>query len=224
MGLVPMNNQLLSPLFVSLQIAFVGGLIAIGFGIVIAYLMDKYSFKGQFALEILFLMPIVLPPSVIGFLLLTTIGASSPLYPVIEFIFGHTIIFTKTAAIMAASIVAFPIMYQAAKIAFNNIDQHVIEAARLDQASEYQIATKVIFPIAKFGLASGAVLAFARAFGEFGATLMVAGNIPGKTETLPIAIYMAMAANDRHLASIYVAIMICTSIVFLLLTRKLSEK
>lgn len=219
-----MNNQLLSPLFVSLQIAFVGGLIAVFFGIIIAYLMDKYTFRGKLGLEILFLMPIVLPPSVIGFLLLTSIGASSPLYPLIEFIFGQTIIFTKTAAILAASIVAFPIMYQAAKIAINNIDHHVIEAARLDQASEYQIATQVIFPIAKFGLASGAILAFARAFGEFGATLMVAGNIPGKTETLPIAIYMAMAANDRHLAAIYVAIMICTSIIFLLLTRKLSEK
>ncbi len=218
-----MNSQFLSPLIVSLQVAIIGGAIAIIAGTVIAYLMNKYQFRGKTALEILFLMPIVLPPSVIGFLLLVTIGASSPLYPLIELLFGQTIIFTKTAAIIAASIVAFPIMYQSAKIAFNHIDPEIIDAAKLDQATEVEIIKYITVPMAIFGLATGAVLALARAFGEFGATLMVAGNIPGKTETLPIAIYMAMAANERQMAAIYVAMMIVTSVIFLLIVKKLSK-
>ncbi|WOO87270.1 molybdate ABC transporter permease subunit [Mollicutes bacterium LVI A0039] len=223
MDLRIMNSQFLSPLIVSLQVAIIGGAIAIIAGTVIAYLMNKYQFRGKTALEILFLMPIVLPPSVIGFLLLVTIGASSPLYPLIELLFGQTIIFTKTAAIIAASIVAFPIMYQSAKIAFNHIDPEIIDAAKLDQATEVEIIKYITVPMAIFGLATGAVLALARAFGEFGATLMVAGNIPGKTETLPIAIYMAMAANERQMAAIYVAMMIVTSVIFLLIVKKLSK-
>lgn len=219
-----MNSQFLSPLFVSLQIALVGGAIAIITGIICAFLMTKHKFRGQLLVEIILLMPIVLPPSVIGFLLLVSVGASSPISPVINLIFGGSIIFTKTAAIIAASIVAFPIMYQAAKICFMQIDHHLIEAARLDKASEFEIASKIILPVSKYGLISGGILAFARAFGEFGATLMVAGNIPGKTETLPIAIYMAMAANDRHLASVYVVIMIITSAIFLIATNKFNHK
>ncbi len=217
-----MNNQFINPLITSLQIASIAGLIAIITGTLVAYLMYRYRFKGQFILEIIFLLPIVLPPSVIGFLLLVSVGVNSPLYPIVELIFGHSIIFTPTAAIIAASIVAFPIMYQAAKIAFTNIDREIIEAAKLDQASDPQIFNQIIIPLSIPALLSGAILSFARAFGEFGATLMVAGNIPGKTQTLPIAIYNAMALNDRHTAGIYVGIMITTSILFLLITRKLA--
>ncbi len=219
-----MSNQFISPLLVSLQIALIAGVIAITIGIICAYYMNKYTFKAQFILEIFFLLPIVLPPSVIGFLLLVSVGVNSPIYPLVEIIFGQNVIFTKTAAILAASIVAFPIMYQAAKIAFENIDNEVVEAARLDQATSSQIFWQIILPLSKPALLSGAILSFARAFGEFGATLMVAGNIPGKTQTLPIAIYNAMALNDRHLAGIYVGIMISTSVLFLVLTKKLANK
>ncbi len=218
-----MNNQFINPLITSLQIASIAGLIAIIMGTLVAYLMYRYRFKGQFILEIIFLLPIILPPSVIGFLLLVSVGVNSPLYPIVELIFGHSIIFTPTAAIIAASIVAFPIMYQAAKIAFANIDREIIEAAKLDQASDPQIFNQIIIPLSIPALLSGAILSFARAFGEFGATLMVAGNIPGKTQTLPIAIYNAMALNDRHTAGIYVGIMITTSVLFLLITRKLAK-
>ncbi len=218
-----MNNQFINPLITSLQIASIAGLIAIIMGTLVAYLMYRYRFKGQFILEIIFLLPIVLPPSVIGYLLLVSVGVNSPLYPIVELIFGHSIIFTPTAAIIAASIVAFPIMYQAAKIAFANIDREIIEAAKLDQASDPQIFNQIIIPLSIPALLSGAILSFARAFGEFGATLMVSGNIPGKTQTLPIAIYNAMALNDRHTAGIYVGIMITTSVLFLLITRKLAK-
>lgn len=217
-------NKFLSPFLVSVQVAFFAGIIAIVLGTIAGYVMYKRSFRGKFLLEIIFLLPIVLPPSVIGFLLLMGVGSNSPLYPLIEAIFGHTIIFTKTVAILASSIVAFPIMYQAAKIAFSNIDHNVVEAGMLDRANSLEIIRYLIFPMAKYGLASGAVLATARAFGEFGATLMVAGNIPGKTQTLPIAIYMAMSVNDRTLAGIYVLIMIITSVIFLVLTKRLGQE
>lgn len=216
-------NKFIAPLLVSLQVTLIAGVIAITLGIICAYLMHKFKFRGKFIIELIFLMPIVLPPSVIGFLLLISIGVNSPIYPLIEIIFGHSIIFTKTAAIIASAIVAFPIMYQTAKITFANIDPHLIEAAQLDRASSVEIINHIILPLSKYALASGAVLASARAFGEFGATLMVAGNIPGKTQTLPIAIYMAMSINDRALAGIYVVMMIFTSVIFLTLTKKLSQ-
>lgn len=217
-------NKFISPLIVSLEVAFVAGIMAIILGTIAGYFMNKKNFRGKFFLELLFLLPIVLPPSVIGFLLLIGIGVNSPLYPLIELVFGHTIMFTKSAAMIASSIVAFPIMYQAAKIAFNNIDDSIVEAGMLDRATSLQIIRYIIFPLSKYALASGAVLATARAFGEFGATLMVAGNIPGKTQTLPIAIYMAMSVNNRSLALAYVMIMIVTSVVFLLLTKHLGER
>lgn len=219
-----MDNQIIDPLVVSLQVATISGLIAIVSGTMGAYFMSKHSFKLKPVCELIFLLPIVLPPSVIGFILLITIGSSSPLYPLIEIIFGHSIIFTKTAAVIASSIVAFPIMYQGAKITFNNIDENIIEAATLDKASNLEIFNLIILPLSKFGLATGATLAFARAFGEFGATMMVAGNIPGKTQTLPIAIYMAMSINDRSLAVIYVAMMLITSITFLTITSIIQRK
>lgn len=219
-----MSNQIIAPLLVSLQVALVAGIIAIVSGTIIAYFMNKVEFKLKPLCELIFLLPIVLPPSVIGFLLLIGIGSSSPIYPIINGIFGHSIIFTKTAAIIASSIVAFPIMYQGAKIAFNNIDEDVIEAAILDKANKFEIFKQIMLPLSKFGLGTGAVLAFARAFGEFGATMMVAGNIPGKTQTLPIAIYMAMSINDRSLAGTYVVVMIITSVVFLSITSLIQYK
>lgn len=219
-----MNNIFISPLLISLQVTLIGGSIAIICAIFWAYIMYKYDFRFKFLLEIIFLLPIVLPPSVIGFLILMMVGVNSPLYPLVEFIFGQNIIFTKIAAIIAAAIVAFPIMYQASKIAFNHIDDDIISAAMLDQASQLQIFKLIILPLSKYALVSGMVLAYARAFGEFGASLMVAGNIPGKTQTLPIAIYNAMAINDRTTAAIYVAIMLFCSISFLLLTKSLANK
>ncbi len=217
-------NSFLSPLLISLQVASIAGLIAMVLGTFTAYFMSNREFKGKFALEILFLLPVVLPPSVIGFLILVVLGTSSPLYPIIMSIFNHSLIFTKSAAVIAATIVAFPIMYQSAKIAFSQIDEDVISAAIMDQASEKQRFFEIILPLAKNALISGGILTFARAFGEFGATLMVAGNIAGKTQTLPIAIYSAMAVNDMALASKYVLIMISISILFLYLTRKLAAK
>ncbi len=205
----------------SISIALTASFWAVLFGVSAGYIMYKYKFKGQFLLEIIFLLPIVLPPSVIGFILLVTLGTSSPLYPLITSVFGHSIIFTKTAAIIAAAVVAFPLVYQAAKVGFKSVDYSLIEAARLDCASDWQIMKKISLPLASNIIISGIILATARAFGEFGATLMVAGNIPGKTQTIPTAIYMAMSINDRTTAFVLVITMIVISVIFLLIIKYL---
>lgn len=217
-------NKIISPLIVSLQITIVAGTIAIILGTVCGYFMQKQKFRGKSSVELLFMMPIVLPPSVIGFILLILIGKNGPFSQLIDIIFGGPIIFTKTAAIIASTIVAFPLMYQAAKSGFSSVESNIKEAARLDGANEVQVFSKISFPLASNILISGAILAVARAFGEFGATLMVAGNIPGKTQTLPTAIYMEMASNDRTSAWLYVSIMIFISIFFISIIRKYDKR
>lgn len=217
-------NNIFDPLFISLQITLFASIFATILGISIAYFMTNYNFKFKFVLEILFLLPIVLPPSVIGYLLLISVGNNSPIYNIIILIFGHSIIFTKVAAILSSTIVAFPIIYQASKIGFNNVNKDLKEVAVLENASNFTIFKKITLPLSKFAIISGITLGTARAFGEFGATLMVAGNIPGKTQTLPIAIYMAMSQNDMHLANIYVLTMITISIIFLIIIHFINKK
>ncbi|MFV0246690.1 MAG: molybdate ABC transporter permease subunit [Mycoplasmatales bacterium] len=217
-------NNIFDPLFISLQITLFASIFATILGISIAYFMTNYNFKFKFVLEILFLLPIVLPPSVIGYLLLISVGNNSPIYNIIILIFGHSIIFTKVAAILSSTIVAFPIIYQASKIGFNNVNKDLKEVAVLENASNFTIFKKITLPLSKFAIISGITLGTARAFGEFGATLMVAGNIPGKTQTLPIAIYMAMSQNDMQLANIYVLTMITISIIFLIIIHFINKK
>ncbi len=219
-----MSSNIFAPLIVSLEVTICATLVVALIAPLVAYLMIKYNFKGKNIIEMFLLIPIVLPPSVIGYLILISIGASSPLFPIIEFMFGTSIIFTKYAAILAAIIVSFPIMYQMSKISFLNINKDVIEAALLDKANEFEIIKYIIIPCSFFGLITGLVLSFARAFGEFGATLMVAGNIPNKTQTLSIAIYMAMGSNDRGLATLYVIVMLITSTIFILVTQIIIKK
>lgn len=212
-------NNFFSTITLSIEIACIAGFFAIVLGTICGYVMNKYQFKGKFILELIFLLPIVLPPSVVGFILLIALGKNSFLYPVIEFMFNGPIIFTKFAGIIAATIVAFPLMYQAAKSGFSQVDNNIEDAARVDGASESRVFAKVTLPLAFPVLIGGAILSVARALGEFGATLMVAGNIPGKTQTLPTAIYMAMSVNDRHTAWMYVWIMISISVGFLLILQ-----
>lgn len=151
-------------------------------------------------------LPLVLPPVVTGFVLLLLIGKNGPIGRFLSEYFQTQIIFTPAAAILAAIVIAFPLMYQSAKAAFQSIDMHLEDAARTLGASELRIFFTVTLPLALPGLVAGAVLAFARALGEFGATIMIAGNIPGKTQTIPLAIYFAAESNDLQEAGIYVAI------------------
>lgn len=192
------------PILLSLKVAAFSSLCVFIIGILAAYVMRSREFFGKAVVEALFTMPLVLPPVVIGFLLLLLIGKQGPIGVIWERLFGTTMVFTPYAAILAGTVVAFPLMYQSTKAAFDSIDPTLEDAARTLGAGEWRVFWTITVPLAWPGLLAGMVLSFSRALGEFGATIMVAGNIPGKTQTLPLAIYFAAESNDLQRAGLYV--------------------
>lgn len=208
-----------TPVILSLKVASVALILAFIFGVLAARLITKYQFKGKVVLETILMLPIVLPPTVVGFILIIVFGKKSYIGQLIHMIFDHGVLFTIYAAIIASTVVAFPLMYQSAKNGFLSIDQHIIEAARVDGNSEARIFFKIIIPLSKKLLITGAMLSFARALGEFGATLMFAGNIPGKTQTLPTAVYSAIQSGNMTLAWMWVISIITISFVMMLFIR-----
>ncbi len=167
--------------------------------------------KAKALIEGIFLAPLVLPPTVVGFLLLLLLGRNGPIG---QFLlqFELTVIFTWQAAVITATLVSFPLMYKTALGAFEQIDANLLNAARTLGASEWRVFLRIMLPLAWPGILAGTVLAFARALGEFGATLMLAGNIPGQTQTIPMAIYFAVESGDMRLAAIWVGIILCISL------------
>ena len=162
----------------------------------------------------IFILPLVLPPTVVGFLLLLLFGRNGPLGKML-LQFGATVVFSWPATVIAATVVSFPLMYITARAALEQVDPHLLQAARTLGASEARIFREVALPLAWPGVLAGTILSFARALGEFGATLMLAGNIPGKTETIPIAIYFAVEANEIQRAMAWCAVDVGISIVLL---------
>lgn len=195
------------PIILSLKVAFAAVIIVTCSSIPIAALMAKREFMGKDVVESIITLPLVLPPSVIGFMLLYVFGKNGPLGKLFEQWFHTRIVFTLAGAVIAAAVVAFPLMYQAVKVAIEGVDQNLEKAARTLGARELRVFFTITLPLALHGIVAGLVLAFARSLGEFGATLMIAGNIPGKTQTMPIAIYFANEAGDTGQASILVIIM-----------------
>jgi molybdate transport system permease protein len=145
-------------------------------------------------------LPLVLPPTVVGFLLIILFGRNSPVGRLIEWIFKEPVMFTWWAAVIASTIVAFPLMYQSSMTGFEAINKDIENAARVDGANEFKLFLMVSIPLALRSIISGGILSFARALGEFGATLMFAGNISGRTQTTPIAIYMAIDSGNMEIA------------------------
>lgn len=211
-----MGTDFWSPLRLSIEIAFVAGITAIIVGILMGKWMATRHFKSKLLLETILLLPLVLPPTVVGFLLIVIFGKNSVLGNLIVWLFDQPIMFTWWAAVIASTIVAFPLMYQSAKTGFASIDNDIEDAARVDGANEWQIFVFVSIPLALKALVSGGILSFTRSLGEFGATLMFAGNIPGKTQTTPLAIYMALDSGNMTLAWTWVLCMIAISFLMLL--------
>ena len=187
----------LSPLWISLKIAAIATVIIFFIGIAAAHWMLTYRGKWKPLIEGLFISPLILPPTVAGFLLLLLFGRNGPLGQFFSWA-GVNIVFTWYAAVITATVVAFPLMYKTALGAFEQIDANLQRAARTLGASERVIFWRITLPLALPGILAGATLAFARALGEFGATLMLAGNIPGRTQTIPMAIYFAVEAGDMQ--------------------------
>jgi molybdate transport system permease protein len=191
------------PVILSLRVAGAALLVVFAAGTLAARLMTRHEFPGKDLLEGLFTLPLVLPPVVTGFLLLVLLGRNGPLGAFLDRRLDVQILFTLTAAILAAVVVSFPLMYQSAKAAFLAVDRGLEDAARTLGAGEVRVFLTVTLPLAWPGLVAGTVLAFARSLGEFGATVMVAGNIPGQTTTVPLAIYFLADAGELRTAGLY---------------------
>jgi molybdate transport system permease protein len=203
------------PVQLSIIVALTATMMTLIIGIITAYWIVTKSIKGKAIIETIFFLPLVLPPTVIGFLLIVVFGKNSPPGQWIEWLTGRSLLFTSTAAIIAATIVAFPLMYQSVKTGFLSVDQQIISAAKVDGASGWKLLTVIILPLAIRAIITGMILSFTRAFGEFGATLMFAGNIPGSTQTIPSAIYLALETGETQIAWYYALISVGFSFILL---------
>jgi molybdate ABC transporter permease protein len=187
-----------SPLWISLKVSTIATLIVLGLGLAIAHWMWGYKGHWKAVLEGIFLAPLVLPPTVVGFLTLMLLGKLGPVGQLLPSTFG--VVFTWYAAVLTGVVVAFPLMYKTTLGAFEQIEPTLLQAARTLGANEVKVFWQVTLPLALPGVLAGVTLAFARALGEFGATLMLAGNIPGETQTIPMAIYFAVEAGEMQVA------------------------
>jgi len=179
-------------------------------GILLAYLMARVKFVGRELLDAAMTLPMVMPPTVLGYYLLVLLGRRGPIGHWLEAQFGISLVFTWQGAVIAAAVVAFPLVYKGARAAFDGVEHQYEQAARVLGKTEWEVFVRVTLPLAWRGILAGAMLAFARAMGEFGATLMVAGSLPGKTQTLSIAVYEAVQAGKDDVANFLV---IVTSVV-----------
>ena len=184
-----------SPLWISLETSLVATLITLLAGVTAAAWRDRHRGPVMAVVDGVFLLPLVLPPTVVGFFLLLLFGRQGPIGGLLLRL-GTTVVFSWPATVVAAAVVSFPLMYLTARAALQQVDSRYPEAARTLGATEWRVFREVSLPLAWPGVLAGTILSFARALGEFGATLMLAGNIPGKTATIPIAIYFAVEADD----------------------------
>ena len=205
-----------SPLWISLKTAFLATIITSIIGIFISYKMANYKGRGRGLIDGVFTLPLILPPTVIGFFLLLICGKNG-FVGKIFMSFNKNIIFSWSATVIAATVVAFPMMYRTCRSAFEQIDKNMISAARTLGLSETKIFFKIAIPLAWPGIIGGLVLSFARALGEFGATLMIAGTIPGKTQTMPVAIFFAVEGGDMNKAMLWVLIIVAISFIMIFL-------
>ncbi len=203
-----------SPLLISLATSLTATAVTLVAGLAAAAWRQNRAGAGAALIDGIFILPLVLPPTVVGFLLLLLFGRNGPLGKLL-LQFGATVVFSWPATVIAATVVAFPLMYITARAALEQVDPHLLQAARTLGASEGRIFREVALPLAWPGVLAGTILSFARALGEFGATLMLAGNIPGRTETIPIAIYFAVEANEIQRAMAWCAVDVGISIVLL---------
>jgi molybdate transport system permease protein len=203
-----------SPLLISLATSMAATAVTLVAGLAAAAWRQNRAGAGAALIDGIFILPLVLPPTVVGFLLLLLFGRNGPLGKLL-LQFGATVVFSWPATVIAAIVVAFPLMYITARAALEQVDPHLLQAARTLGASEARIFREVALPLAWPGVLAGTILSFARALGEFGATLMLAGDIPGKTETIPIAIYFAVEANEIQRAMAWCAVDVGISIVLL---------
>ncbi|MGH9470260.1 MAG: molybdate ABC transporter permease subunit [Terriglobia bacterium] len=206
-----------APIWVSIETSVTATIITFFLGLAAAHRRVNSPGKRGQLMDALFVIPLVLPPTVVGYLLLLLLGRSSPLGREIQDL-GFNVLFSWPATVIAATVVAFPLMYLSTRGALEQVSPGYVQAARTLGASEWSIFWRITLPLAWPGVLAGTVLAFSRALGEFGATLMIAGNIPGRTQTLPIAIFFAAEAGDmsQALAWVLITVGIASVAIFML--------
>ena len=217
-----MTEPALTALALSLKVALWATGIDLVLGMAVGYLLARGRFPGRELLDALLTLPMVMPPTVLGYYLLVVIGRNGPLGAWLHDTLGINLIFTWQAAVIAAAVVAFPLVLKGARAAFETVDVQLEQAARVLGVSEFGVFLRVTLPLAWRGILAGTLLAFARSMGEFGATLMVAGSIPGRTQTLSIAVYEAVQAGQDDIANTLVLITSAVCIAVLLTAGRLA--
>src|SRR5438309_11022863 len=215
-----MSVEAVSALGLSIRVAIVATILNALIGIPVAYLLARRTFRGRALLDLLVTLPLVLPPTVTGYYLIVLLGRrgwlGAPLYAAT----GWTIAFTWYAAVVAATVMALPLLVRTARAAIESVDRDLEKAAYTLGRSEWRTALEVTLPLARNGILAGLVLAFARALGEFGATLMLAGNIPGRTTTVPLAIYGAVQTGETGDALLLVGLLTALSCIVLVVAGR----
>jgi len=212
------------PLWLSLRVAALSTALALAIGLWLAWLLANVNFRGKEVLDAAVTLPLVLPPTVLGYYLLVFLGHHSPLGQLYEWIFGQPLVFTWQAAVVAALFHSAPLLIKSARAALESVDHSYERAARTLGASELRLFWRVTFPLAGRSILAASALAFARALGDFGVTLMIAGNIPGRTETVAVAIYDALNSNNGALARTLVLVISGVSIAILALVNRLGPR
>ena len=218
-----MNNIIIDSAITSIKVSVISVLITFILSIVAIYFNSYKKNRKKNIMDILILLPMFIPPSAIGYIILVMLGKNSFIGVILEKYFNIRIIFTIKASIIASVIVTLPLMYQSIKTAFFSIEEDIINAGKLDRANDFKIFTKIILPLCKKGIYSGILLSFARSLGEFGATILVAGNIPGKTQTLPMAMYNSIEANQTRITISILLVILSISIFLIIIYHTLNK-
>lgn len=212
------------PLWLSLKVALLATALGLGFGLWIAYVLANRDFRGKEALDAAISLPLVLPPTVLGYYLLVLLGRVSPLGRLYETVVGQPLVFTWQAAVVAAALHSAPLLIKSARAAFESVD-HTLERAALNLgASQWRVFWRVTLPLAQRSILAATALAFARSLGDFGVTIMIAGNIPGRTQTVAVAIYDAVESGNGALARTLVLVTSAVALLILWLANRVSPR
>ncbi len=212
------------PLWLSLRVASLATGISLAVGLALAYVLANRNFRGKELFDAVITLPLVLPPTVLGYYLLVTLGRASPVGRIYEGIFGSPLVFTWQAAVVASTIHAIPLLVKTARAALLSVDQRYERAARTLGASEWRLFWRVTMPIARRSIVAATVLAFARSLGDFGATLMIAGDIPHRTQTASIAIYDAVESGNTMVARTLVLVISVLTIGIVYASNRLEHR
>ncbi len=212
------------PLWLSLRVAALATALSVLLGIWIAYVLANRHFRGKEFVDALVTLPLVLPPTVLGYYLLVMLGRVSPLGKIYESIFGGPLVFTWQAAVIASTLHAVPLLVKSSRAAFQSVDHSLERAARTLGASEWRLFWRVTLPLSRRSVVAATVLAFARSLGDFGTTLMIAGDIPGRTQTAAVAIYDAVESGNTLVARVLVLVLSVLTVGIVYLANRLEHR